>query len=454
MRLRPWLWPAVAFLVGLVALLAGLIVVDRWGEAALARQQAAIAASARDYFVAFAREEGSGALASALDRRERLGAPDGFRYALVDARGTMLAGADIIGSLDVPDAGWRTVVEPDIRPRKLWRVLAQPLGDGRTLIVAEDLSARDALRNAILRGSLVALMLTALGAAAGGVALNALLLRRTRDIAQTAERIAAGDLTARAPSQAGGDAFDDLAHGLNAMLTRIEELMTGMRTVTDSLAHDLRSPLTRVRSALSRAGDPDLDDAGRLAAVEHAQAEVDGVLATLSALLDIARAETGLSRDMMSRVDIGALVLELGDLFGPSLEDASQPLTLDIPSTPVLAWVHETLLRQALGNLLHNVVVHVPHGAAVRLAITEGEGGLVRIVVADSGAGIPAAHLGRVQERFVRLEASRTTPGSGLGLAVAAACAKLHGGRLVLEDNAPGLRAVLELPTDRLPIPP
>ena len=167
MRLRPWLWPAVAFVVALVSLLAGLIVVDRWGEAALARQQAAIAGAARDYFVAFAHEEGLDALASALDRRERLGAPDGFRYALVDAKGTMLAGADVISSLDVPDAGWRTVVEPDIRPRRLWRVLAEPLGGGRTLIVAEDLSARDALRNAILRGSLVALLLTAIGAAGG-----------------------------------------------------------------------------------------------------------------------------------------------------------------------------------------------------------------------------------------------------------------------------------------------
>lgn len=446
MRLKPWMWSAAMIAVAVAALAASLMLIDRWGEAAIARQQGAIAASARDYFVAFAKEEGIAPLAATLNRRERLGAPDGFRYALLDADGAILAGSDVVGSLDTPDRGWRTVVEPDTSPQRFWRVLAQPLGGGRTLVVAEELAARDDLRNAILHGSMIALTLTALGAAAAGAGLHALILARTRGIAHTAERIAQGDLSARAPERPGGDVFDDLAGSLNAMLTRIEELMTGMRTVTDSLAHDLRSPLTRMKGALARAEAPDATPAERAAAIDQAHTEVDGALATLSALLDIARAETGLSRDMLQRVDVGRLALEIGELFAPVLEDAGQTLILDVPSSPVIACLHETLLRQALGNLLHNAAIHAGPGAQVMLSVAETERDGVRIVVSDTGPGVPADQLGRVQERFVRLETARTRPGSGLGLALVAACAKLHHGRLVLEDNAPGLRTVLETP--------
>jgi signal transduction histidine kinase len=445
-RVAPWQYPAAIFAVALAALLAGLILVDRWGEAAIARQQASIAAAARDYFEDFAREEGPVALAKALNRHERLGSADGFRYALIGPGGRMEAGADVIASLDTPDAGWRTVVQPDIHPRRLWRVLAQPLENGQTLVVAEDLSARDALRSAILMGSMLALALTAVGAAAGGVGLHLMLVRRTREIAVTAEAIADGDLSARAPAQADGDVFDALAHAINAMLTRIEELMTGMRTVTDSLAHDLRSPLTRLKGALARAADPRTGEPARLAAIDQAHTEADDVLGTLNALLDIARAETGLSRDMMRRVDVGALALEMGELFAPVAEDAGQTLTVAAPPIPLIARAHEALLRQALGNLLHNAVTHAGSGAAIRVTLREPALGELELSVTDSGPGVPLDQLGRVQERFVRLEEARTRPGSGLGLALVAACAKLHGGRLVLEENAPGLRAILRLP--------
>ncbi|MBL8554219.1 MAG: HAMP domain-containing histidine kinase [Phenylobacterium sp.] len=449
MRLRPWIWPAVAALVALAAVVLGLLLVDRAGERAIARQQTAMATSARDYFVAFAHDEGVKGLAKALNRQARVGSADGFRYALEDDRGRMLAGADVVSSLDAPDTGWRTVVEPDSSPRKLWRVLAQPLGGGYTLIVAEDLSARDTLRDAVFRGSALAVLLTALGAAAGGFGLNAMLLRRTRAIAHTAERIAGGDLSARAPVRDKGDVFDHLGAAVNHMLTRIEELMTGMRTVTDSIAHDLRSPLTRMKGALSRAADPEAPPGLRAQAVGDAQAEADQVLATLNALLDIAHAESGLSRENMQRVDLADLVLGLAELFEPVLEDAGQTLVAEAPQVPVLARVHPALLRQAVGNLLHNAVIHAGPGATVKVRVEESGAGRARVVVADDGPGVPTDQLGRVQERFVRLEAARTTSGSGLGLALVAACAKLHGGRLVLGDNRPGLVAALELTDPR-----
>lgn len=448
MRLKPWIWPAAAALVAIAAVIVGLLIVDRLGERAIARQQTAIAGAARDYFVAFARDEGVKGLAEALNRHAEVGAADGFRYALEDQSGHMLAGADVISSLDAPDAGFRTVAEPDA-PRRLWRVLAQPLGGGYTLIVAEDLSARDGLRAAVFRGSALAILITAFGAAAAGFALNAMLLRRTRAIAHTAERIAGGDLSARAPVRANGDVFDDLGASVNVMLGRIEELMTGMRTVADSIAHDLRSPLTRMKGALVRAADPEAPESQRMQALDDAHVEADIVLATLNALLDIAHAESGLSRENMQRIDVAALVLGIAELFGPAVEDAGQTLVTHAPQVPVLARAHPALLRQAVGNLLHNAVIHAGEGATVVVRVEETGLGKARISVADDGPGVPVEHLGRVQERFVRLEASRTTAGSGLGLALVAACAKLHGGRLVLGDNRPGLVAALELADPR-----
>src|SRR6185436_13683113 len=148
-----------------------------------------------------------------------------------------------------------------------------------------------------------------------------------------------------------GDVFDELGASMNRMLARIEELMTGMRTVTDSIAHDLRSPLTRMKGALVRAGDSATPEADRMAALEQANAEADGVLATLNALLDIARAEAGLSREMMHRVDLCGLVLGLAELFEPVVEDAGQTLIAEAPAWPVFARAHPELLRQAVGNL-------------------------------------------------------------------------------------------------------
>ena len=445
MRLKPWIWPAAASLVALAAVVLGLLLVDQLGEKAIAHQQTAMADAARDYFVAFARDEGVQGLAAALNRHAQMGSADGFHYALEDRSGRMVAGADVVSWLDAPDAGWRTVTQPDSSPRRLWRVLSQPLGGGYTLVVAEDLSARDALRGAVFRSSALAIVITALGAAAGGFGLNAMLLHRTRAIAHTAERIASGDLSARAPVRPRGDVFDDLGAAVNRMLARIEELMTGMRTVTDSIAHDLRSPLTRMKGALVRASDPGADEAVRLQALDDANAQADQLLATLNALLDIAHAESGLSLENMQRIDVAALVISLADLFGPAVEDAGQALVTDAPNFPVLARAHPALLRQAVGNLLHNAVMHAGAGATVTVRVEDVGPGRARISVSDDGPGVPGEHLGRVQERFVRLETARTTAGSGLGLALVAACAKLHGGRLVLGDNRPGLMAVLEL---------
>jgi signal transduction histidine kinase len=442
-RLKAWVLPAAAFVVTSVTLITGLAIVDRVGEAAIANQQAANAVSARNYFLNFAREEGVPALANALNRHERQGPDNGFRYALLDANGNTTAGAHIVGDLDNPDEGWETLPEPN--SKRLWRVLATPLGQDQTLVVAEDLATRDGFHQALIRAAAVALVLMAAAMTAVGAIFNSLLFRRARDIAHTAERIAGGDLSARTPVHPDGDVFDHLGQSLNAMLTNMEGLMIGLRTVTDSLTHDLRTPLTHMKGALARAQDSHADPRDREEALAQASEEAERMLSTLTALTDIAHAETGLSRDMMQPMDVSAMVAEMGELFAPVIEDAEQTLEVETPARPVVMPVFEALLRQAVGNMLHNAAVHAGVGAKVTLALTQSSH-RIALSVCDTGAGIPDEHLGRVQERFVRLDESRGKPGSGLGLAIAAACAKLHGGRLILRDNHPGLAATLEIP--------
>jgi signal transduction histidine kinase len=314
------------------------------------------------------------------------------------------------------------------------------------LVIYENLADRRAFHWAIVIAVGVTLLVSLVIVAGAALLLGRLLVRRAEGIARAASDIVAGDLGARAPVAGAGDVFDDLAIGINAMLVRIEELMTGMRTVTDSLSHDLRSPLTRLRGALNRALDEDLPHADRLILIAQAEAECDQVLATFGALLDIARAESGLSRDLMAPLDLAELVRDIGDLFEPVIEDAGQTLIVSAPDGPVAFVGHELILRQALGNLLHNAARYAGDGAQVSLSLETEQARSVRLVVADTGPGVPAAQRGRVLERFVRLDETRATPGSGLGLAIAAACAKLHGGRLTLGDNHPGLRVVLDLP--------
>lgn len=423
-----------------LALMVGLAGVYLAADRLIEQRQRLVAETARDYFVAFAHQEGLASMARALDHRTR-NEHGAFDYAVFDNDGRRIGGAAILSAPDLPEPGYatRTVAGTD------YEILVQPMSVGGLLVIYENLADRRAFHGAILTWVGATLLVSLAIVALAALWLGRLLVRRAEGVAQAADRIAAGDLSARAPIAGAHDVFDELAGAVNAMLARIEELMTGMRTVTDSLSHDLRSPLTRLRGSLNRALDEDLPDDERLALIAEAQAQCEQVLATFGALLDIARAETGLSRDLMAPVELTAMVRDLGELFEPVIEDAGQALAVLAPEAPVELVGHELILRQALGNLLHNAARYAGEGASVTLSL-EAAPGEVRLVVADTGPGVPADQRGRVVERFVRLDETRSTTGSGLGLAIAVACAKLHGGRLDLEDNHPGLRVVLRLP--------
>ncbi len=437
-----------AVLLVLSASAVALVMVYRTGERIILERERAEALAERDLLEEVFQEQGIKALISGVARRSRY-ATEGERYGLFNARNAALAGDMRVFAPAFKDADWRRVRYMTPSPTTL-HVNTTVFADGYRLVVGRDLSNLRQFEKSILYGFSAALSIVILTSLLAGFILNALILQRVEAIAATAERIAAGDLSARTLISNPRDPFGRVGASLNAMLERIEALMIGMRTVTDSLAHDLRSPLTRMKGALARALQPQTGVEERFDAIETAHAEIDRTLATLTAMLDIARAESGLSREMMQGVDVGALAAEIADFFTPTIEDAGQTLLVQTPVMPVIARVHEGLLRQAIGNLLHNASLYAGAGAAVVMRVEEGRSGnddeqLVHITVTDTGPGVPDDQRGRVQERFVRLDPARRGGGSGLGLAIAAACAKLHGGTLRLEDNQPGLRAILDI---------
>jgi signal transduction histidine kinase len=269
-------------------------------------------------------------------------------------------------------------------------------------------------------------------------------LGRIDRINRTTAGIVAGDLGRRIELSGADDEFDELARHLNAMLERIDRLLAGMRQVTDDIAHDLRTPLTRMRSrvelALMRdhAIAPETRDL-----LEATLRDADGLIETFNALLSIARAEAGAQRGEWEAVDLTALAREVHELYEPLAEDKGIALELlPDPAGPALTLGNGQLLAQAIANLVDNAIKHTPPGSNVTLRTRRGPEPAVE--VADDGPGIPADQRERAKQRFVRLDAARSSvPGSGLGLSLVDAVAKLHEGRLDLLDNEPGLKVRL-----------
>jgi hypothetical protein len=261
-----------------------------------------------------------------------------------------------------------------------------------------------------------------------------------------------GDLGGRLPVAGTGDELDRLAENLNVMLDRIEALMRGLKEVSDNIAHDLKTPLTRLRNRSEQALRSAKNESEYRAALESTIDESDGLIRTFNALLMIARAESGQARDDMSEFDAAEIARDVGELYEPLADEKGISLKVEADQpTPVVG--NRELISQALANLVDNSIKYAgPHdeaknGVTARIVVRAlAEGDRILLTVADSGPGIPEGDRGRVVERFVRLEQSRSQPGLGLGLSLAAAVARLHGGDLTLSDNAPGLKSVIALP--------
>lgn len=401
------------------------------------------------------RQRGLAGLVSVINERSKPERGSSMLYLLTDQRQNPLAGnLSRWPDLEVQSDGWmRFRLDADGKRTEgphIAQATSFVLAGGVQLLVGRDLSENTAFRNRIVAAlaSSGALMLV-LGLI-GGIVLSRRALARIETINRTSDRIMAGEFDRRIPLKGSGDEFDRLAQNLNAMLDQIERLMGGMRQVTDNIAHDLRSPLGRMRSRIEVALiEPPSSDASTTEryreVLQQTIGEADHLLATFTALLDIAEAEAGSPRGQLAPLDLAAFARDLADLYEPVAEEKGLTLTVATDRARIDIRGDRHMLSRAVANLLENAVKYTPAGGTIAVKVGV-EGGMARLSVADDGPGIPAAERDRVFDRFYRLEASRTTEGNGLGLSLARAVVRLHGGTITLGDNGPGLVAVVSLP--------
>lgn len=371
-----------------------------------------------------------------------------LHYLVQDASGNKL-----VGDLPAvkPGTGWQVIALPkatedrnDSRDQLWLRARGELLDDDTYLLVGHDTRDLVKTRNLVLEAFALALAATVILALAGGVVLGAALLRRVDAINQTAQGIMAGDLSRRIPRTNTGDELDRLAANLNVMLSRIEALMESLRHVTNDIAHDLRTPLGRLRQRLEAARLKAKSIGEYETVVDRTIADTDAVLKTFNALLRIAQIEAGVQRSQFVGVNLTAVLDTLVEAYEAVAEDNGQQLQGVIIRGVIVSGNRE-LLTQMAANLIENALRHTSLGSTVMVLLDVRRRG-VRVIISDSGPGIPEAQRDKVFRRFYRLDTSRSTSGSGLGLSLVAAVAKLHDIAIDLDDNRPGLRVTLQFP--------
>ena len=364
----------------------------------------------------------------------------------------------VMASLGWSETAYRRLDEQNTRDhRALVRV--SELTSGFRLLIGRDLEERRRLFGIVAKAAQWSLLVVVVLGIGGGIFVARRVLRRIDAMTGTTRRIMAGDLSGRLPVGRSGDELDRLAENLNAMLERIEALMMGLKEVSDNIAHDLKTPLTRLRNRAEEALAKSGSEAEYRSALERTIEESDGLIRTFNALLMIARAESGQARGNMDDFDAADVARGIQELYEPLAEDDG--MTLRVKTSPALVHGNRELISQALANLVENAIKYgKPHSSILPLSAGAGaaaagneiviearrDGDSVLLSVTDHGPGIPEADRSHAVERFVRLEASRTQPGSGLGLSLASAVATLHGGELRLGDAHPGLSATLAIP--------
>ncbi len=288
------------------------------------------------------------------------------------------------------------------------------------------------------------LLITIAMALAGGVMMSRTMMHKIEVINATCHQIMAGDLARRIPRTGGDDDFDRLVDTLNQMLEQIEELMQGVKQVTNNIAHDLRTPLTRLRRRLDMLRENNNSTEQNDELLDQAIGEADRLLTTFKALLRISEVESGSRRTSFKNVDMTALLGDVIELYAPLSEEKGQTFMTEItPSIPIHG--DRDLLFQAFANLLDNAIKYTPTPGSIKLLMHDQDDQL-KVTLCDTGPGIPPASREKVFERFFRLETSRSSPGNGLGLSLVDAIVSLHHGRIELTDNHPGLSLDISLP--------
>ena len=324
---------------------------------------------------------------------------------------------------------------------ELIRVLVTRLPGGYRMLVGRSVEDEALLQKHTYRIVVLATAGIAGLGLLGGALMGWYVLRRIDGVSETAHRIIRGDLSQRLPTGNRNDEFDSLARRLNEMLDRIEQLLNGMKQVTDHVAHDLRIPLTRLRNRLEVTLLEARDEDEYRQVLNSALDDADGLIFTFNSLLNIARAEAGAKREDWDEVDLTALGHDLIELYEPLAEEKNMLIKTAIEPALKLKCVR-TLVAQSLGNLLDNAIKYTPEQGTIELNMRTHDG-VIEIEVADSGEGIPEEFRKKVLERFSRLDVSRSTPGNGLGLSLVKAMTVAHKADMKLEDNNPGLKVRL-----------
>ncbi|SDC18045.1 sensor histidine kinase [Ruegeria marina] len=385
-------------------------------------------------------------LTEAIERRTQDAAERDALYLLTDPFGTVLAGNLVRWPPDVePGSGWveLDLIRTESRENVPVSAASIRLPGGERLLVGRDASARRQFDRVLLRSVALALLAALALSLLTGWFLTRLVFSRLKDISRTAGEIVSGDLSRRIPLRGTGDEFDRMASTLNEMLDRIEELVGHLRTTSNSIAHDLRSPLSRLRQRVEALTDPDRSMAEREVDAARALAEVDHLLRVFSQLTEISRAEAGLGREEFEPVDLAALARDVAEFYDPLAQENGVGLSVETEAATLPG--HPALLAQALSNLLDNALRYAPGGTEVKVRVARSDDTLV-LSVRDHGPGVPETDLERLAQPFVTLDPARSGGNSGLGLALAAAIARMQGGRFEARNAQPGLEARLILP--------
>jgi signal transduction histidine kinase len=354
--------------------------------------------------------------------------------------------ASNVPPLSVPGGGTiRSAAQLGIKGNQTYRIFAGPVGSNWLVVGTGNAETRE-LDKIVLISFAWAFVVIFLLAVAGGGAIAISARRRLDAVRGTMERVAHGALDARIPLLGRGDDIDLLSHDINQALERLGTTVEGMRQVSADIAHDLKTPLNRLKIALERArsrlerGQPIQED------IEAASLEVDNINQTFEALLRIAQIESGARKARFAAVDLNEVLAALVDVYREVAEDMGQELAADTEAEkPTIIAGDRSLLVQMYSNLIENALRHCPPACRVRISLISTDDTAITLVE-DNGPGIPEAEREKVFRRLYRLEKSRTSPGTGLGLSLVRAVVELHGGSIRLEDAHPGLRVFVSLP--------
>jgi hypothetical protein len=451
MRSSPLTWAFGYVLLGIAALAAFAVPLwYAWNVTIFAGREEILRDDAQRLSDVFVREGVEG-LTAHINARVGMQIAGERTLLLTDSAYHRLAGNLATWPQGIPAHPGMHALMADLAGQPTHTLLVQTtLPGGYHLLVGRDLARFLPLERRFTWGLFGAVTFLFVVGVGGAILMRRKMLSRVQGIRQTVSAIMQGDLRQRLPAVTSGDEFDTLAQTLNGMLDHIEYLIRGISNVSNAIAHDLRTPLAELRSRLEELTTTRPPPAETFAEIDAAVADLDRVMRIFSALLRLAEIDSGARRSGFVRVDAAAVAAEVVEFYEPAAEQKGVRFSFQSEGVAAVAG-DPVLLAQALSNLIDNSLKSVAERGAISVRVGRRADGAVEIAVADDGPGIADADKPKATERFFRGDASRATPGVGLGLSIVEAVAKLHGGALQLLDNHPGLLAQMVLPVTAAP---